>query len=78
MVKFKKKLKRMNEEQLVKLFDKFDKESTLVLKDPSPDWQNELQWYADELMVIANELETRGIEVKNKWWESYENSARIY
>ena len=71
MSKLKKKLKLMSKEQLVKLFNKYDRESVLVLKDPSPDWQNELQWYADELKVIANELETRGIEVKNKWWKNY-------
>ena len=62
-------VKSMTNEELLEKYNKDDAESCEVLIDPEPTWQNELQWYADEMKVVANELETRGVEVKNKWWE---------
>ena len=61
--------KSMTNEELIEKYNKDDAESSEVLKDAEPTWQDELQWYADEMKVVANELETRGIEIKNKWWE---------
>ena len=64
-------VKRKSNEKLLSLLERYDKESLEVFREPEPTWQEDVQWYADMMNDIADELEKRGVKVEIDWFRNW-------
>lgn len=66
-----KNLGKQPTERLMRWFNRYNGEAELVFKTPSEFWEEDMQWYADLLNPIADELERRGTSVEHNWFRRW-------